>query len=404
VTDASLSGARNGGTSSSEPTPPAVFLMTNTLETGGTERQFVTMANALDREKFTVNLGCLKRKGPFLSEVTGLEEFSPGGSLFRLQSWRARLALSRFLRRKRITVAHSFDFYSNLMLIPAARLARVPVVVGSHRQLGDLMTRNQFRAQNTMFRLCDRIVCNSRSAADRLREAGIAERKLTVIPNGLPEELFAGVTGDLARDPREMRIGMISRMNDPVKRHDLFLRAAKRLAERFPQLRFILVGDGPLRGGLEALADQLGLRDRVVFLGDRRDVPAVLATLDISVLPSASESLSNVILESMAAGVPIVAANVGGNPELVQNGTTGLLFPSGDEEQFSRAMETLVTQPELRKQFGICARQRARAEYTIPKIRDRYQELYRELLAEKGWMTTAPIEQLRPVGTGHEGL
>jgi glycosyltransferase involved in cell wall biosynthesis len=280
----------------------------------------------------------------------------------------------------------------------------VPVVVGSHRQLGDLMTRNQFRAQNAMFQLCDRIVCNSRSAADRLREAGIAERKLTVIPNGLPNELFAAVTPEPARDPRLVRIGMISRMNDAVKRHDLFLRAAKRLAERFPLLRFVLVGDGPLRAGLEALTDQLGLRDRVDFLGDRRDVPAVLATLDISVLPSASESLSNVILESMAAGVAVVAANVGGNPELVQNGTTGFLFPSADEEQLCRAVETLVTQPELRKQFGICARQRAQAEYAIPKIRDRYQELYRELLSEKGCMTAVPIEQLQPVGTGREGL
>jgi glycosyltransferase involved in cell wall biosynthesis len=197
---------------------------------------------------------------------------------------------------------------------------------------------------------------------------------------------------------------MISRMNDSVKRHDLFLCAAKRLAERFPQVRFVLVGDGPLRAGLETLANQLGLADRVVFLGDRRDVPALLSTFDISVLPSASESLSNVILESMAAGVPVVAAQVGGNPELVHNGVTGLLFPSGDEEQFSRAMETLVTQPALRKQFGECARRRAQAEYAIPRVRDRYQELYRSLLAEKGWMTAPPIEQLQTVETTHEGL
>jgi glycosyltransferase involved in cell wall biosynthesis len=376
--------------------------MTNTLETGGSERQFVTMANALDREKFTVNLGCLKRKGPFLSEVTGLEEFSPGGSLFGLQSWRARLALSRFLRQKRISVAHSFDFYTNLMLIPAARLARVPVVVGSHRQIGDLLTRNQFRAQNAMFHLCDRILCNSRSAADRLQTAGIPRRKLTVIPNGLPDEFFAGVTPALAHDAQVVRIGMISRMNDPVKRHDLFLRAAKRLAERFPQLRFILVGDGPLRAGLEGLANQLGLGDRVVFLGDRRDVPAVLAALDISVLTSGSESLSNVILESMAAGVAVVAAHVGGNPELVQDGTTGFLFPSGDEAQLSQAMETLVTQPDLRKQFGVSARRKAQAEYAIPNIRDRYQELYQDLLAEKGWMAPAAVEALPPVVADHE--
>src|SRR5437879_13680485 len=92
---------------------PGVFLMTNTLETGGTERQFVTMANALDRNKFSVTLGCLRKVGPFLSEVGEITEFPPGGSLFGLQSWRSRLILSRFLRRHRIAVAHYLDFYSN---------------------------------------------------------------------------------------------------------------------------------------------------------------------------------------------------------------------------------------------------------------------------------------------------
>jgi L-malate glycosyltransferase len=377
---------------SSESTPPAVFLMTNTLETGGSERQFVTMANALDPRKFTINLGCLKRKGPFLSQVTGLEEFSPGGSLFGLRSWRARLELSRFLRQKRIRIAHSFDFYSNLMLIPAARLARVPVVLGSHRQLGDLLTRNQFRAQNAVFRACDRIVCNSRSAADRLRGAGIAERKLTVIPNGLSDDLFTEVIPALARDAQVVRIGMISRMNDPVKRHDMFLRVAARLAPRFPQLRFVVVGDGPLRPGLEYLARQLELEDRVLFLGERRDIPAVLAALDISVLPSSSESFSNVILESMAAAVPVVAAEVGGNPELLRNGHTGFLFASGDELQFAAALELLVERAELRKQFGSCARDQVRALYSIGTVRDRYQDLYSALLAEKGWSETVPLE------------
>ena len=164
----------------------------------------------------------------------------------------------------------------------------------------------------------------------------------------------------------------------------------------------MLAGDGPLRPALEALARQLGLLDRVLFLGDRRDVPAVLAALDISVLPSSSESLSNVILESMAAGVPVVAANVGGNPELVRNGETGFLFSPGDERQLASAIETLVTQPELRKQLATCARAHARAEYAIPRVRDRYQDLYRSLLVEKGLMAPLPIEILQPAENGVE--
>jgi glycosyltransferase involved in cell wall biosynthesis len=369
----------------------AVFLMTNTLETGGSERQFVTMGNALDRQKFSVSLGCLRKFGALKNEVDRLHEFSAGGSLFGLQSWRARLALSRFLRRKRIAVAQSFDFYSNLMLIPAARFAGVPVVVGSHRQLGDLLTQGQFKAQSAAFRFCDQVVCNSWAAARRLQETGMREQKLTVIPNGLPDAWFAAVPAALVHETGVVRIGLISRMN-PGKGHEVFLRVAEKLTVRHPQLQFVLVGDGPLRPGLEERARQLGLSERVMFLGDRHDIPPVLASLDISVLPSSSESLSNVILESMAGGVPVVATEVGGNRELVEHEKTGFLFSPGNEAQFVAALETLITQPELRERFGSCGREKARAEYAISTVRDRYQDLYRDLLAVKGWTAQAPFK------------
>jgi L-malate glycosyltransferase len=377
-----------------------VFLMTNTLETGGSERQFVTLANALDRDRFRVSLGCLRLAGPFLSEVRGLIEFSPGGHLLGIRAWRSRLALARLLRKQQVSIAQAFDFYSNLMLIPAARFAGVPVVLGSHRQLGDLLRPRQFQLQAAAFRLCDQVVCNSQAAARRLQDAGIGQQKITIIPNGVPAEFFACTVAALPPEPQVVRIGMISRMNHPLKNHDRFLRMAAGLASRFPQLRFVLAGDGPLRPELENLARRLGISDRALFLGERRDVPAVLAALDISVLPSSSESLSNVILESMAAGVPVVAADVGGNSELVQHGKTGLLFHAGDEQGLTAALETLISQAELRKSLGTCAREVARAEYACAKARDRYQDLYSNLLAEKGWMTTAALKQWEPARTG----
>ncbi len=385
-----------------ESARPGVFLMTNTLETGGSERQFVTMANALDHAMFRVSLGCLSPIGPLRGDIQSIEQFPAGGSLFGLRSWFSRLALAKFLRRQRIAIAHAFDFYSNLMLIPAAKWAGVPVVLGSHRQIGDLLTRRQFQAQNAAFRLCDRIVCNSTAAAGRLEQSGIRRSKLVVIPNGLPDEFFAATPPALPREPNVIRIGMISRMNHPVKRHDMFLRAAARLARRFPQLQFVLVGDGSLRAGLEALVAHLELTNRVQFLGDRRDIPAVLAALDITVLPSSSESLSNVILESMAAGVPVVAVRVGGNPEVVQDGNTGFLFNPGDEEAFAALLETLGLQPELRQKFASAARARAHAEYSIARVKDRYQELYRSLLEEKGY-GSAPVEVLAGCAEKPEG-
>jgi L-malate glycosyltransferase len=382
----------------------SVFLMTNTLETGGSERQFVTMAHALEQDRFSISLGCIKRCGPFLKAVEEVTEFSPGGNLYGVRSLMARFRLGRFLKEKRCQVAHAFDFYSNLMLIPAARWAGVPVVVGSHRQIGDLLTSSKFRAQRQAFRFCDRVVCNSRAAADSLRNAGVAESKLAVIANGLPDAVFAEAAPALSADPTVFRIGMISRMNDLIKRHDMFLRAAAKLAPRFPRMQFILVGDGPLRTGLEKLQQELGLVDRVIFLGDRQDVPAILASLDVSVLPSASESFSNVILESMAAGVAVVAANVGGNPELIEDENTGLLFPVGDEEKFTAALERLATLPVLRERLGTAARERARSQYSIGVVKQQFQDLYQNLLSERMRTHLFQPKPKTAVKSRHEGL
>jgi len=361
---------------------PGLFLMVNTLERGGTERQFVTLAKALASGAFDVGLGCLGRRGEFLDQVPEILEFSPGGSLYRGRSLYSRIALARHLRQRRVVVAQAFDFYTNLMLIPAARLARVPVVMGSHRQLGDLQTWKQFRAQTIMFRMCDRVVCNSQAAADRLCHAGVRRDKLVVIPNGLPEEAFGEVAPAFPALPGVTRVGMISRMNDPAKNHRAFLRVAARLAVKFGRLESVLVGDGPLRPELESFAGQLGLGSRVRFLGDRNDIPAVLASLDITMLPSSTESLSNVILESMAAGVPVIAADVGGNRELLQDGKSGFLVPLNDDS-FVQAAEQLLLNPEQRKEFGQCAKIRARLRHRLSAISDSYEQLYKSLLAEK---------------------
>lgn len=362
-----------------------VFLMTNTLETGGSERQFVTLASALSREAFDVHAGCLKQVGPFLKEMPNIAEFDVGGSFFNLRAQVARLELARHLRRNRILVAHAFDFYSNLMLVPTARLARVPVVIGSQRQIGDLLTSRQSAAQVMAFRWCHKVVCNSRVAANGLIAKGIVEKKIAVIPNALPTEAFACAPPALPRSPGMMRVGMIARMNHKVKNHAGLLRVAARLAAKCPRVEYILAGDGPSRGDLELMAERLGLGNSVRFLGECRDIPALLASVDISILPSLSESLSNAILESMAAGKPAIAYRVGGNPELIQNGHTGLLVPLNDEEGLAHALETLLSNPQMREAMGHNAREFALKNFAVEQVRAQYEELYSSLLAEKGF-------------------
>lgn len=377
------------GNAPRNPEPPGLFLMVDSLEVGGSERQFSLLARHINRENFQLHLGCLQRRGSFLGAVGSIAEFNPGGSLFRLPSLRARIALAHHLRAKRIAVAHSFDFYSNLMLIPAARLAGVAAVIGSHRQIGDLLSPVQFGVQAAAFHLCDRVVCNSRAAARRLADQGVPEEKLRVIPNGLPEEAFATAGPALPRTPDRFRVGMIARMNASYKNHSLFLRAAARLVRKLPGVEFLLAGDGPLRADLERSSKTLGLGDRVRFLGEQKDILAILAAIDVSVVPSVSESSSNVILESMAAGVPVIATRVGGNAESVLEGETGFLVSPDDEHQLAETLEILLTQASLREDFGRRARRLALTNFRMEKIRDKYEELYRELLETKASSQTA---------------
>jgi glycosyltransferase involved in cell wall biosynthesis len=369
-----------------EPGRPSVFLMIDKLETGGSERQFVFAARALRSANYEVDLGCMRHAGPFLEGLGNVVEFNVGGSFFARRAPRAYWNLAQHLRARRVAIAHSFDFYSNLMMIPIAKASGIPVVIGSQRQIGDLLTPRQFWAQVTCFRLCDRVVCNSRAAASRLLAHGLPQRRLAVIGNGLPDEAFAQAEPVLPRLPNMVRAGMIARMNHPVKNHSAFLRAAAEVARRHPTVEFLLAGDGPLRPELERLVVQLGLEGRVLFLGERRDIPAVLAALDILVVPSSSESLSNVILEAMAAGVAVVATGVGGTPELVLEGETGLLVPAGSDEALAAAMERFLTQPSLRLHCSARARDFARTHFACQYARDQYCRLYDTLLEEKGWI------------------
>ncbi len=356
--------------------------MTDSFDTGGSERQFAALAGSLDPNLFRVALGCITKRGGFLNEQREVTEFPLGGNLYGARSMQARLRLARHLRQACFSVAHAFDFYTNLMLIPAARLARVPVVIGSQRQLGDLLTPSKSRAQLATLRWCDRIVCNSWAAADRLIQQGIGETRIVVIRNGLPLANFASTVPALPRPSSLLRVGMIARMNTESKNHRIFLCAAARLQNTFPEIEFILAGDGPLRPEFERLANDLGIFARTRFLGDRQDIPAILASIDVSVLPSASESLSNAIIESMAAGVPVVATRVGGNSELIDE-SRGILVSRGDDQSLSSAIERLLHDARMRTALGRNAKRFAETNFALSEMRRQYEALYTELLINK---------------------
>jgi glycosyltransferase involved in cell wall biosynthesis len=171
-------------------------------------------------------------------------------------------------------------------------------------------------------------------------------------------------------------------MNHRYKNQSGFLRIAAKIHQRMPNAEFVLVGDGPLRQELEREATSLGLGASAIFLGDRQDMPAVLASLDVAVNTSDSESLSNVILEAMAAALPVVAYEVGGNAELLSP-QRGTLIPAGNEAAFADAVQNLLADSALRQQLGREALRFAQENFSLDRVRQRYVELYVTLLQKK---------------------
>jgi glycosyltransferase involved in cell wall biosynthesis len=253
------------------------------------------------------------------------------------------------------------------------------------------MTTAQFRAQSAAFRWCDAVVCNSEAAAARLIASGIQRDKIAVIGNALPDAAFDPAVAILPKRPGVVRVGMVARMNHRYKNHSGFLRIAAVIHKRMPNAEFVLVGDGPLRPELEKEAADLSLGSAAIFLGDRQDMPQVLASLDVAVNTSDSESLSNVILEAMAASLPVVAYNVGGNSELLASSTDqrGFLIAPADENAFAHAVENLLADSVLREKLGRNGSQFAQANFSLNRVCQRYAELYRELLEKKRGGTSA---------------
>jgi glycosyltransferase involved in cell wall biosynthesis len=367
---------------------------------GGTERQVVNLVERLDPARFALRFACFKRLGNFLSSIEALGIPISEHKIKRLYDVRALKELVRLsveIRRNRVDIVHSYNFYGNVFAIPAARLARAPVVIASIRNMREAEAPLQRRVQRHVCRLADHVLTNAEAIRQSLISEGYDETKITVIRNGIDvSRLKCTRDGgkrfrhELALSPDTPLIAVLARL-DPIKGLEYFLEAAAIVATRVPRARFAVIGGGAFvrrgantfqdyRSELEATAARLGLEGRVAFTGVRNDVPDVLSQVAVSVLPSLSEGLSNTLLESMAAGVPVVATRVGGTPEAVEDGVTGLLVPARNPEALARAIGLLLENRDLAARLGRAGRQRITRHFQLESTVRQTERLYVELL------------------------
>ena len=355
------------------------------LDIGGAQRALARLLAHLDRERFDPAVVCLYNGDKAVArEIRALG--IPVTDLGMTAKWRldAFWRLYRLLHRERPIILHTWMFHANIPGRVLGRLAGVPIIISSERTMGQ-ESRWRYWLSHITDPLTDRVVCVSQQVADFVvARVGIPRRKTVVIPNGIDAHIFEHLPAK--RQARAMLglpldstlAGTVARLN-PVKRLDVLLRAAASLDD----VHIVIVGDGPERARLASLAQDLNVADRATFAGRQDNVPEWLAALDIFVLTSDWEGMPNAVLEAMAAGLPVVATAVGGTPEVVVDGVTGLLVPPRDPDALARAIVRLLRDPQLRQDMGRAGRERVERHFSVYKMVRATEALYDELLREK---------------------
>jgi glycosyltransferase involved in cell wall biosynthesis len=363
--------------------PYPVLLMSQSLDAGGSERQLAEIARNLDRSRFTPHVACFRDGGMRLDELrrAGVPVLHLGITSFRsFGALRAVGVLGRYVRENGIQLLHTFDPPSTLWGVPAGRFLRIPIVLSSQRGARSLRGSG-FRRR--LARLTDRlaggIVVNSLAVRDSLiSEDGVPPSRIHLCYNGIDLDRFHA-----RRQPPSpvgpVVIAFIGVLR-PEKGLGTLLEAVRRLDLTEREIHLRLVGWGSERDSLKQQSCVLRIDGICSFGPAAGNVEEVLRGVDIFVLPSLSESFSNSLMEAMSCGCAVVASRVGGNPELVENGVTGLLFPAGDSAGLAAALEALIADPSLRGRLGRNAAETIRARFGSAQSAAAMERIYDSFL------------------------
>jgi len=374
--------------------PPLVAHIIYALGTGGLENGLVNIINRTPPERYRHAIICLTKADNFANRIT-----LPGVQVIELEKkpghdFGVYLRLWRVLRHLRPAVVHTRNLASLEMQSVTLALPGVRRVQGEHgRDIHDLdgSNRKYNLLRKALRPLIHRYIAVSKDLQQWLRDTiHVPEQRLVQIYNGVDAEKFVPYSGgkptgvpETFREEDTVVVGTVGRLAE-VKNQSMLVEAIAELFSRSPHLRervrLLLVGGGPLYGKLEQRIGQLGLTDIVCMTGDREDISALLQAMDIFVLPSLAEGISNTVLEAMATGLPVVATDVGGNPELVDDGINGHLVPVNDHMALARVLSDLVENESTRERMGEAGLERVRRTFNWDRAVDNYLSVYDALL------------------------
>lgn len=365
-----------------------ILLLARALGSGGSERQLAETAKALHKRGWDVHVGCFHDSGLRAKELR-----EAGISIIRLpvtsflspvSVLRGLLCFGRYVLRRRIDLTHSFDAPTAIFGAFAAKLFARQVVLTSQRSARTLRTKRELRLLRVTDRIVDGIVVNCEAVRNHLiGDEGIEAERIRLCYNGLNTRQFfparEAVRPDNLRNA--LIIGTVCVLR-PEKGLHVLMQAFAIAVRQYPKMKLLIVGSGPVRGELETLAQRLGVHELVVFQPDTSDVALWLNRIDVFVLPSLSEAFSNSLMEAMACGSVAVASRVGGNPELVNDGKTGLLFEPGDATGLAAQLVRLANDPDMRRELAAAAVEFIHSRLTVEAAADRMEEIYREYLGQ----------------------
>ncbi|MDX6475822.1 MAG: hypothetical protein QOH95_1333 [Gaiellaceae bacterium] len=368
---------------------PAVVHVIHHLEPGGAERRLLSLLGSLDRSRYRPLLVCVDRVGALAPEAhaLGLDPVVLGrGARWDVSGVRR---LARIVRTERASIVHGWLFLGNAFARVGGQLGRAPVLIASEGAAITTFSATRLvvgRTVETLLApLTNAFIANSEATAAGMRRLGVPARKIDVIHNGvalsppLDDEERTRLRRELGVSDATPLVVMVARLDPAFKDHSTFLRAMALL----PQARAAVVGDGSGRQAAERLAAELGIGDRVVFTGFRSDAARVVAAADVSVLLTYSEGFSNVVLESMAAGVPVVATDIPSNREAIRDGADGLIVAVGSAEATADAIGSFLAHPELARAVSAAARVRIAKQFSLEAQAERTMALYDRLLSTR---------------------